>query len=196
MRSVAGAGLQPTSATQFFDRPEIAAEVDRILAQRAREGEKVADFLGDYAMDAARELVGQLSIGRELTIIDPRTVLGEEILSSFEWQVDENNEKAPPKLVLKQGVPVPHEYLMEQVKHINAHNRGVLQAAKERRAAAETIIAYKIGTPEQRVRVTKSEETAGPLDLSKLSADELQQLGSIVGDLLAEKRKTVVGESP
>jgi len=186
--SVAAAGMAPASATQFFNRADIAAEVERIQIQRAREGEKVAEFLGDYAMDAAREMVNQLSFGRELTIIDPRSVLGAEILSSFEFQVDENNEKAPPKLVLKQGVPVPHEYLMEQVKHINNHNRVAVAAMKERRAAAETIIAYKIGTPEQRVRHIQDPESAGPIDLGKLTPEQLQTLGNVVNDLLVEKR--------
>lgn len=174
-------------STRFFDRAEIAAEVQRITAQRIEQGNKVAEYLGDYAWDAARELVNQLSLGRDLEVIDARVVLGEDVLQSFEY-VNVGPDRV--ELRLKSNAAVPHEAVMEQVKNLNNHNRAAILAAKERREAAKLLLAYKIGTPEQRIRVTDDRDKGnGPLDLSKLSKDELEALGSVVHSMIAERKK-------
>lgn len=180
------AGYKGRNPGEALDGVAAQEEIARIQAQRAEAGGRVADYLGDYAFDAARELVQQLGLGRELEIINAAEFLGADLISACiadpetgELRVDE--EKLP-----QLGGRVI-DGLLEQVKQINQHNRAVVLAAKERREAAKIILAYKIGTPEQRVRVTQDKELPDVLDLSKLSKDQLGALGDMISRIQRER---------
>jgi hypothetical protein len=146
----ASAGKAGFESPAVFERLAVKEEIKRILAERAEASNDVVKYLSTYTMDAARELVSQLSVGRELEIMEVEFELGDK-------------------------------HAVAQVRH----NKTVLDAAKERRAAAVELIRYQIGTPEQRIRVTKEEE---PTPLDDLSDDQLEELGSAIGDTLSRRR--------
>lgn len=173
------AGYKGKNPGEALDGVAAQEEIARIRDQRTAAGGQVADYLGDYAFDAARELVQQLSLGRELEIINAAGFLGADLLAACiqdpetgELRVDED------KLPQMGGRVI--DGILEQVKQINQHNRAVVLAAKERREAARIILAYKIGTPEQRVRVTQDKELPDVFDLGKLSKEDLAAMGDMI----------------
>ena len=101
--------------------------------------------------------MAQLRIGREMEMIDPTDVFG-----------DDRNE-------------VADRFDSGRLRAIAAHNATLAKVMKERRAAAETILAYAFGTPEQRVRMTKdSSEDELEAMLGKMSKEDFERLGRIL----------------
>jgi hypothetical protein len=185
------AGYTGRNPGEALDSSAAREEIERVMAQRAEWGKKIGEYLGDFAWDAARELVSQLSIGRSLEIIDPREVLTREVLNQVEIDPDTNEATIVGRGLSKEEI--------EQVKQVNKHNMVVIHAAKERREAARLLIAYKIGTPEHRVRVTSEKELPDVFDLSKLDAEQLGQVGAAVRAALEAKRaatRSKAGDGP
>lgn len=171
------AGSKAIDPGRILDTPAAVAEIERIQTLRAEQGRKVAEYLGDYAFDAARELVQQLSTGRDLELIDPREVLNREVQHKVVPVLDDEGAETGEWTVDTLGLT---DIELDRVKHVVAHNKTVLAAAKERREAAKLLLAYKIGTPEQRVKVTSEKKLPGVVDLEDLSKTELDELGKIV----------------
>jgi hypothetical protein len=148
--SAAAAGLKSTSC---FQRAEVKEEIERIVAERVEAGKKVVEFLGTYSMDAARELVRQLSAGRELEFIDIEGIMGEDSFNP------------------------------DALSAVVRHNKTVIDTIRERRAAAIEIIRQQIGTPEQRIKVKREGNEPTMLDdmddeklqqLNEMIAEELE----------------------
>ncbi len=155
-------GVKSSSAAQagahssIFQRQDVKDEVQRIVQQRYAASTRVVEYLATYTMDAAHELIKQLSTGRDLEF----------------KEIDEAIENSDDKM----GAVIVR------------HNKTVIEAAKERRAAAIEIIRQQIGTPEHRVRV--QDDRKDPIDLEHLSDDELKQLGEIIWDTLEDRKPT------
>ena len=152
-------------------RPDVITAIQYIQAERALEAEQTATYMESYALDAARELVRQLSTGAELDMLDPVQFLGLEV---------GDDGSIMRELLTKEEI--------SQIAALNNHNKNVLAAARERRSAAETLIAYRVGTPEQRVKHTNAiaEKNEHLPDLSEWSKDELQKLAAEVSRLRQE----------
>lgn len=174
------AGYTGRNPGEALDSDAARAEIERVMAQRAEYGKKVGEYLGEYAWDAARELVSQLSLGRGLEIIDPREVLTREVLNQAEIDPDSGEVTIVGKGLSKEEI--------EQVKQVNKANMVVVHAAKERREAAKLLIAYKIGTPEHRVHVRTDKELPDAFDLSQLDSSALEHLGRLVRGVQADRK--------
>ena len=158
-------GNKRASATQagvsrsVFMRVAVQEEIDRIVVQRMENSENTVAFLGTYAMDAAKELISQLSAGRDLCFISQ-----EEIELASQSHMD-------------------GKLLASMVRH----NKMVLDAFEQRRKAAVEIIRQQIGTPEQRIKVDHGDTEELP-QLTDLPDDQLEELGSFISEALASRK--------
>jgi hypothetical protein len=160
-------GNKSASATQAgyksnscFHRKDVQEEIDRIIQQRLEQSEKVVEYVGTYAMDAARELVHQLSTGRDLEFID---------MEEIERILDASDPDEGGKLLAA----------------ATRHNKVVLDAYEQRRKAAIEILRQKIGTPEQRIRVDKSDT---PTPLEDMSDEQLDELNKILSEEVKNRK--------
>lgn len=91
------------------------------------------------------------------------------------------------------SVQDPHEIDdMERADLVVKANRVAIQARREQREAAELILRYHLGHPEQRHRHISDGQD--PLDLGQLTNEELDTLGQLVGELLDERKGAAPGE--
>lgn len=155
------------STTSCFQRTEVQEEIDRIIQERLEQSERVVEYVGTYAMDAARELVNQLSTGRELAFIDMDEIR-EVILSS---DPDEGKKLAA----------------------IVRHNKTVLDAYEQRRKAAVEILRQKIGTPEQRINVKRGD--SDPTPLRDMTDDQINELSQVLADELDARKPREIPEA-
>lgn len=169
-------------------------EIARIERQRADQGAKVAEYLGNYAFDAARELVRQLSAGADLRVEDPTDLLRErtdeeiaEMLSSALA-----TSSADERLDVSDIAEAMEGDRMARAELLIKHNRVALQGAKERRAALELLLRYHLGHPEHKHRHIHDQDT-DPLDLGDLSDEDLQRLGEFVHDAIDERKEAGPG---
>jgi len=81
---------------------------------------------------------------------------------------------------------------LKRAEAMIAHNKTVLQAVKERRAAAVEIVRQQIGTPEQRIRVTRDND---PTPLQDLSDDKLKELGSLIEETMLSRQPNEIPEA-
>jgi hypothetical protein len=160
------AGFSADSGWALSKRAVIMEAVQAIAEEREQAGKQVERFIGGYTLDAAKELVRQLGAGTELRLMDPT----------------EHLEISPGK-TLQRGDSA-------KLKEINNHNRNVLSAMRERREAAKLLVAYEIGTPEQRLKVTNEKALPDVVDLTAMSDEELRGLGQMLQNLqdLREKQ--------
>ncbi len=121
---------QSTSATAVFNQPAMRQAVLDLRAIGLEESKDTMDGIRALAPEASDELMAQLRIGRDLEMVDPVEVFGDAL-----HQVADRHDA-------------------DRLRAIAAHNATLAKVMKERRAAAETILAYAFGTPEQRVRMT------------------------------------------
>ena len=156
--SATHAGLGSTSC---FHRNDVQQEIDRIIQQRMETSERTVEYLGTYAMDAARELIGQLSAGRDLEFIDM-----EEINSI----ISDSDINEGGKLL----------------SAVTRHNKTVIDAYEQRRKAAVEILRQKIGTPEQRIRVDHGKED--PTPLGDLTDDQIRELSLAISDEMDHRK--------
>lgn len=185
--------------TRVFDTPAVAAEVARIEEQRALSHAEVREFMGDFAHDAARALVKSLGLLNSLTIEDPNSLLGEPTQEELDQALTLAQETAA---ALKEGsrATVSVGEIMQAIIGVRLSradamtkaNRVGLQAFKEAREAAELLLRYALGHPEQTVRHKGRPQDVGPVDLSDLSQDELQQLGTVIQQAIKDRQTEVV----
>lgn len=148
-----------TDPAQVFNQPGVKNALSAIREMQAEHAKGVMMDIAALAPDAKEELQSQLELGRGLDIIDPRDIFGDSLEN-----LSADNEA--------------------RLKEINRHNRNMAHLAKERRAAAETLLAYSEGTPEQRVRMTKEADDDDVMRLlMQLSDEEFEEMGKrLFGD--------------
>lgn len=152
---------------QVFDHPLVAQAISIVESERVEAGAEVQEYLDLFGRDASKELVKQLSIGRDLSVIDPNSVVDLDGKGEFEFSESEG----------------------DRAKAINDHNRNALAAAKERRQALALLLAYVAGTPEQRIKHTHEKEyPQGPLD--EWDDGDIEALGE---ELRKEREKRKAG---
>lgn len=155
--SATAAGLKSTSC---FNRTDVQEAIDRIIQERLANSERVVEYVGTYAMDAARELVSQMSAGRDLKFID---------MEEIQKTIDNSGSDEGKKLAA-----------------IVRHNKTVLEAYEQRRKAAVEILRQQIGTPEQRIKVDRRESS--PTMLDDLEDEQLLELSKLVSEEMEGRR--------
>lgn len=152
------AGYSEKTATyQVFSHEDVKHAIRQIREWQLEEAETVLEEIRAVAPEAKDEIVSQLNLGKSLDIIDPRDIFG----SGLE-EVEGKDDHA-------------------RLQEINKHNRVVAKFAKERREAAELLLAYAEGTPEQRMHVTRgTEKTKLEEILEGLPKDEFDEVGKIL----------------
>lgn len=154
--NAAKAGIQAGYEDGGWMRSDVVKHaIQRIEEERAMAGAKVRDYLGRHAQDAALELVQQLSAGRELEVIPVA-----DLFDDGQETMTKDRER--------------------RVLAATKHNRVAIQAAKQRKDAAELILRYHLGHPEQRVRHTGED---GVKMLKDMTDDELTELGKVLDEL-------------
>jgi len=157
-----------------FNRVAVIDEIDRIIQHRLENSEKTVEFMATYSMDAARELIGHLSAGRDLEFIPM-----EEIRDSMRMtKTIGEGEDAREVEVWSDG---------KLLASIVRHNGIVLAAYEQRRKAAVELIRQQIGTPEQRIKVDHGNKEELP-QLTDLPDDQLEELGQFISNALEERR--------
>jgi hypothetical protein len=159
--SAAAAGLKCASV---FTRSAVQEEIDRIIQERLENSERTVEYVGTYAMDAARELVSQMSAGRDLKFISQEEI--DEVIKAS--GADEGKKLAA----------------------IVRHNKTVLEAFEARRKAAVEILRQQIGTPEQRIKVDHGASSDTMLD--NLKDEQLQELSKLVSEELDSRKPQVL----
>lgn len=163
--SAAAAGMASPSC---FSRAEVQEEIDRIIQERLENSERTVEYVGTYAMDAARELVSQMSAGRELEFISQ-----EEIQRVLEASGPDEGKK---------------------LAAIVRHNKTVLEAFEARRKAAVEILRQQIGTPEQRIKVDHGKSSDTMLDA--LQDEQLLELSKLVSEEMDSRKPQEPKEIP
>ncbi len=163
--SATAAGMDSASC---FKRTEVQEEIDRIIQERLENSERVVEYVGTYAMDAARELISQMSAGRELEFVSQ-----EEINDVIEASGADEGKK---------------------LAAIVRHNKTVLEAFEARRKAAVEILRQQIGTPEQRIKVDHGESSDTMLD--NLKDDQLLELSQLVAEEMDSRKPQEPEEIP
>jgi hypothetical protein len=159
--SAAAAGLATASC---FTRSEVQQEIDRIIQERLEKSERTVEYVGTYAMDAARELVSQMSTGRDLKFVE---------MEEIQKVIDSSDADEGKKLAA-----------------IVRHNKVVLEAYEQRRKAAVEILRQQIGTPEQRIKVDHGASSDTMLD--NLKDEQLQELSKLVSEELNSRKPQVL----
>ena len=157
-RALREAGYAPsTSATAVFNQPRVMTAIADLRAIGLEASKETMDGIKALAPEASDELMAQLRVGRDLEMIDPTDVFGDEL----------------------DGVADRHD--ADRLRSIAAHNATLAKVMKERREAAKIILEYSFGTPEQRVRMTKdtSEDELEAM-LGKMSRKDFERLGRIL----------------
>ncbi len=185
--SAKGAGYGTTKA---FDSPDVMYEIARIEEERSVAGRDVAEYVGTFAWDAARELVQQLSTGRELVLLHPEELLtlkGGEIdrLTTMILELAKDDESEQDRIAaLIEGLAAG---AVKRADGMVKNNAVYLKAAKERRDAASAILSWKIGSPMSTSRQIVEKRLPDAIDLSDMSDEELEGIGQAVRDV-AEMR--------
>jgi hypothetical protein len=150
------------AAKKILRNPAIAAEIERIDLERIESGKDMAEMLWDARFEAVRYLLQQMSEGGDLRLIDPEEEMGKGL----------KNVKGKDS-----GA--------ERAREINNHNRNVLVARRQAREAAEKVLAYTLGEPEQVIR--HKQDKPGEKALAGLSDEDLLEVGRKVKGLLTER---------
>ena len=150
------------ATVDILRKPGVAAEIDRIDKERVQSGKDMAEMLWDARFEAVRNLLHQMNEGGDLRLVDPEEELGRGLK-------DVHGKDAGA----------------ERAREINNHNRNVLQARRQAREAAEKVLAYTLGEPEQVIR--HKQDKPGERALANLSDDDLLEVGRKVKGLLQER---------
>lgn len=187
--SAAAAGYD--SAT-VFNRLAVREKVEEIVAEREAASRDVIQFLGTYTIDAARELIRQLSTGRDLELVDPTPLFDdgpiEEVVDALQAKIESGADQEVLYAVAK-GLA---EGRARKAEAMIKHNNSSINASKERRNAAIEILRQQIGTPEQRISV-KKEEARTPL--SDMDDGGLEELNKIIAEELKARQPQVIPEA-
>lgn len=164
-------------SSQCFESKAVQAAVKWVLAQKLEQSKGVATYLEAFTMDAARKLVGQLSADEGVAphpmpegLLDrpPEPIIGTD---------KDGNEKVI-------GYNDGH---LKQAQAITQHNKAAAALLKEAREAMKLILAYHLGTPEQKVRIDRGGDRQDPLDLGQLTDEQLRELARHVQEVINEK---------
>jgi hypothetical protein len=153
------AGVTPAVGWAMLKREHVEDALRALQREREAAGREVDRLLTQHAMDGARELIRQVNTGQDMELINPADHL------------DLDNGRQ-----LGRGDAV-------KLKELNAHNRNVIALMKARKEASETLVAYEVGTPEQRVRIQEEKVLPDVLDLESLTPEQLKALSSMVEDV-------------
>jgi len=163
-RAAAAAGLGTTKAIRT---PEARAAIMFLQQQRDDQADNVRNILSRFSMDAAYKLVkmlsGDLIDGKPMKVLDP-TKLIEDGAS-----VVMGTDKKGNQIIVGYD-----ESNLKQAREMTMHNRAMASLMKEARAIINTILEFHLGPPGKGVEKGHGEED--PLDLGKLSLEELQAL--------------------
>ena len=175
--SAVAAGYKGKNASEALNTQVAQRAIQWIEEKRDESGTAVADYMSRYAFDAARKLIKQIGMDDGLEIKPmPEGLLDKPATPIV--GVDKNgNEK-----VL--GYDDGH---LKQAKAISDHNKAVGNVMREVRQALQMVLAYHLGTPEQKVRVAREREQDDPLDLGKMTAAELRELSHAVRQTISLK---------
>ncbi len=155
-KKLAGYG-EGTSGNSVFNAPEVQIALRELRSQQLELAGQVMSDIKALSPEAADELMAQLHVGREMEMLDPSVIFGKDF--------NEATSKVDG----------------DRLRGISAYNATLAKVMKERRAAAETILAYAFGTPEQRVRVAHGEtEDEVEAMLGKMSREDFDRLGRIL----------------
>ena len=168
--SCVAAGYEGGNAYMALNRESTQRAIQWVQDQRDENGEAVAQHLSRYAIDAAHKLVKQLGMDEGLEIHPmPEGILDKKPEPIMGLDKDGN------EILL--GYDDSH---LKQAKAIADHNKATANVAREVRQAIQLVLAYHMGTPEQKVRVAREKEAQDPLDLGKMTAAELRELAQAV----------------
>lgn len=173
--SARAAGVDERTAYRWTNNEDHA--VSRAIALVEAERDEIAMHLRKklvhHAPDALREILGQLSLGRDLTYQAGDPEAEEEQLKALERAVEEGHARD------RSGDPneAAHKAILGRIQTRSKHNAEVTRAAKERRAAAELILEYSMTQTE---KGGEPREGPAPLDLSELDDDQLSELGAAI----------------
>ena len=171
------AGYEGKNAYQALNRKDAVAAIQWVQDQRDEAGAQVADLISRHAIDAAHKLVRQIGMddGIELHPM-PEGLLDKEVEPIMGVDKDGNE--------VFLGYNEGH---LKQAKAITDHNKATANVMREVRGALQMILAYHLGTPEQKIRVAREREAQDPLDLGKATAEELRELAIAVRSAMDDK---------
>lgn len=155
-------GMAKKATKEILKLRKVAVEIERIDRERVQSGKDMAEMLWDARFEAVRNLLYQMNEGGDLRLVNPEEELGEGL-------VDVKGKDAGA----------------ERAREINNHNRNVLQARRQAREAAEKVLAYTLGEPEQVIR--HKQDKPGEKALAGLTDDDLIEVGRKVKGLLQER---------
>ena len=156
-----------------------------VLEQKEANSEQVSAFLTTFVMDAARKLVQQLGADEQIEVRE----IPEELL-------------VPPKPVMGQDKDGNDRIVgwddghLKVVDRITAQNRAAASLMKESREALKLVLAYHMGTPEQKIRNERREDESDPLNLGDLSDEQLKELARHVEEVREMKASVRVLPAP
>jgi phage terminase small subunit len=165
-KSALAAGYEKVYAVKVLSQPQAKEAIHWVMQQKDADSQHVAKFLERFSMDAARKLVEQVGLSDGLTIHP----MPEGLLDKKPEPIIGCDKDGEEKLL---GFDDSH---LKQAKAITDHNKAVASAAREVREAVKLLLAYQLGTPEQKVSVEHNRGGSDPLDLGELSDDELRNL--------------------
>lgn len=172
MGSAMRAGASHSTARNLLSSASARAEIERIEAERAERGRDVANYLSHYAPDAARALVQAMGEAGVLELRNPLEAF-DGLLQEVEEAFAESD--LDPAIIMRVVTGILDRRMAIQAQ-ITKDNRVAVQAAKERREAVETILAYHIGPPVQKIKLDAERKQDGPVDLSDLPDEALQDI--------------------
>ena len=181
-KSALAAGYEGNHAPKALIGKGAKEAIAWVMQQKDDQGEEVATFLSRFTMDAARKLVEQIGLSDGLEIHP----MPEGLLDKQPTPILGVGKDGEERLI---GFDDGH---LKQAKAITDHNKAVATAAREVRSALQLILAYHMGTPEQKVSVEHNKPGGDPLDLGALGDEELRELARHVQQVRAFKR----GEAP
>jgi phage terminase small subunit len=150
------------AGTKILTLLHIRDEVERIDMERVQHGKEMAEMLWDARFEAVRNLLGQMNEGGHLSLIDLEAELGKGLK-----KIKDRN-------------------VAERAREMNKHNGNVLLARRQAREAAEKVLAYTLGEPEQVIR-HKKDGKPGEKALAGLTDEDLIEVGRKVKGLLEER---------
>lgn len=178
-KAALAAGYEGNKAGAVFHTKSGKEALAWVMEQKDADAAHVADFLSRFSMDAARKLVEGVGLGDGLEI----HAMPEGLLDKAPEPIISVSPDGQEKLL---GFNDAH---LKQAKAITDHNKSVAAVAREVRESVKLLLAYQLGTPEQKVKVEHNKSAnADPLDLGTLSDEELRELARHIQDVRSFKR--------
>jgi hypothetical protein len=173
--SATAAGFSSSTA---LDSIPCQAAIAWIMEQKAANADRVATYLSAFTMDAARKLVTQMGADDG---IEPKP-MPEGLLDREPEPIIGQDKDGGDRLL---GYSDGH---LKLAKEITAHNRAAAGLMKEVREALKLVLAYHLGTPEQKISVERGSKQQDPLDLGALDDEQLRQLARHVQEVRSMKQ--------